>query len=86
LLSGAVEAAKDLHGFRDGIGSQKSSAEYAFPEARHLAILVEGIEAASLQPCNLQPNGIRTDIDRCECRHQKPTVYMDGAGTSSPPV
>ena len=69
LLRGAMETAKNLHCFCDGIGRKEARTEYSLAEARDFAVFVEGAEAPSLQACDFQPDGVGAVINRGKRGH-----------------
>src|SRR5215469_2268285 len=53
LLCGAVKTAQDFHRLRHRFGSQESGAKDAFAEPSNLAVLMQGAQAADMQPRDL---------------------------------
>src|ERR1700676_248554 len=77
LLGCPMKTAQYLYRFGDRFGSKKAGAKHSFAEARDFTILVDGAKPAPCEACDLQANGIRTDINRGKCRHEaRSTVYM----------
>jgi hypothetical protein len=77
LLCGPMKPSQYLYRFGDRFGSKKAGTKYAFAQARHFTVFVNGAKPAPCQACDLQANGIGTDINRGKSRHEaRPTVYM----------
>ena len=54
LLSCPMKAPQDLDRFRHGLRGEKAGTEYAFSQARHLAILMQRVKTSSLQTRDLE--------------------------------
>ena len=69
LLRGPVKAPQNFHRFGHGLWSKKPGTKRTLSEARDLAVLVHGAQAAAAEPRNLQPHRIRSDVNRSERGH-----------------
>ena len=56
LLCCTVKAAQNFHRFGHGLGGQKAGTEYAFAQASYFAVLMQGVQASSLQSRDLEPD------------------------------
>ncbi len=84
LLRGPVKAAQDLNRLGHRFGSEKAGAKYSFAQPGNFAVFVDGAKAAAREACDLQPNGVGTDINRGKGWHEaRPTVYMPNVARSS---
>jgi hypothetical protein len=73
-LHGAVKASQHLQGVRHGLGIEYAIGKNAFPEARDLALVVEGLQTAANGPGYLEPDRVRTDIHRSEGWHGNSSI------------
>ena len=69
VLGGPMKAPQHLHGLRHRLRVERPVGEDALPEARHLAVFVQGFQAAATGLRDLQPDGIRANVNRRECWH-----------------
>ena len=54
LLGGPVKAPQNLYRLGNGLRGEKAGTEYAFAQARHLAILMQRVKTSSLQTRDLE--------------------------------
>jgi hypothetical protein len=59
---------------RHGLGIEYAIGKDAFPEARDLALVVERLQTAAYGPGYLEPDRVRTDINRSEGWHGNSSI------------
>src|ERR1039457_3964358 len=70
-LHGAVKASQHLQGVRHGLGIEYAVGKDAFSQARDLALVVERLQTAANGLGYLEPDRVRTDINRSEGWHAR---------------
>ena len=73
-LRSAVEAAQHAQRERHRLRIQRSVGENAFAQASHFAIFVQSFQPAAYDLGYLQPDRVRTDVNRGECWHARVNV------------
>src|SRR5579862_1291705 len=83
-----MEAPKNANRFRHGLRRKQSGAEDTFAKPRDFTVLMDFLEATSVQARNFQPNRIRSDIDGGKSGHRRfrrDEQYCDTQGSSDEP-
>src|SRR2546423_13332439 len=79
-----MKPAQDPHCVRHRFRREQSAAEYAFTQPRDLAVFVDFLQTASVQPGNLQANGVGSNIYSGKRGHRGRTTTHITTGSGDP--